>query len=146
MQPVHVDPAYLDNWAELLGDERAQRGFAWPEYLEHGTTLAFGTDTPTAPHNALPNMYIAATRCSAHDHTATPLRPDFALPLDESVVHGTRDSAWASFEEDRRGMLRAGLAADFVVLDRNPFELGAPSLLDTRVTRTVVAGVTAYTR
>jgi predicted amidohydrolase YtcJ len=146
MQPVHVDPAYLDNWVELLGDERAQRGFAWPEYLAHGTTLAFGTDTPTAPHRALPNMYIAATRCSAHDHTATPLRPDFALPLDESVVHGTSDSAWASFEEARRGSLRVGLAADFVVLDRNPFELGAPSLLETEVVRTVVAGVTAYQR
>jgi predicted amidohydrolase YtcJ len=146
MQPVHVDPAYLDNWAELLGDERAQRGFAWPEYLAHGTTLAFGTDTPTAPHRALPNMYIAATRCSAHDHTATPLRPDFALPLDESIVHGTSDSAWASFEEAHRGSLRVGLAADFVVLDRNPFELGAPSLLETEVVRTVVAGVTAYQR
>jgi predicted amidohydrolase YtcJ len=129
---------------ELLGDQRAQRGFAWPEYLEHGTTLAFGTDTPTAPHPALPNMYIAATRCSAHDHTATPLRPDFALPLDESIVHGTRASAWASFEDGRRGALRAGLAADFVMLDRNPLALGAPSLLDARVVCTVVAGVTAY--
>jgi len=144
MQPVHVDPAYLDNWVELLGDERAQRGFAWPEYLSHGTTLAFGTDTPTAPHLALPNMYIATTRCSAHDHSATPLRPDFALPLDESVVHGTSDSAWASFEEHRRGSLRAGLAADFVLLDRNPFAEGPASLLEAKVLRTVVGGVEVY--
>jgi predicted amidohydrolase YtcJ len=144
MQPVHVDPAYLDNWIELLGDERAERGFAWPEYLAHGTTLAFGTDTPTAPHSALPNMYIAATRCSAHDHSATPLRPDFALPLDESVVHGTHDSAWASFEENRRGSLTGGLAADFVVLDRDPFAEGPASLLATNVLRTFVGGVEVY--
>ena len=140
MQPVHCDPAYLDNWIELLGHERAQRGFAWPEYLDHGTTLAFGTDTPTAAHHALPNMFIAATRRSPYVADAEPLRPDFALTLEQSVLHGTRESAWASFEEDRRGMLRAGLAADVVVLDRNPFELGPDSLLQTRVVTTVVAG------
>lgn len=144
MQPVHVDPAYLDNWIELLGEERAQRGFAWPEYLAHGTTLAFGTDVPTAAHHPLPNMYIAATRRSPYVPEAAPLRPDFALPLAESVVHGTRDSAWASFEESRRGQLREGLVADFVVLDRDPFREAPDSLLATRVVRTVVAGVTVH--
>ena len=144
MQPVHVDPAYLGNWIELLGDERAQRGFAWPEYLEHGTTLAFGTDVPTAQHHPLPNMYIAATRRSPYVADADPLRADFALPLEQSVVHGTRDSAWASFEEHRRGSLRVGLAADFVVLDTDPFSDGAASLLTARVVRTVVGGVTVY--
>jgi predicted amidohydrolase YtcJ len=144
MQPVHVDPAHLDNWIELLGNERAQRGFAWPEYLAHGTTLAFGTDVPTAPHQPLPNMYIAATRRSPMEPAAAPLRPDFALPLEESVVHGTRDSAWASFEEAHRGRLRAGLAADFVVLNGDPFRDGPDSLLTVTVARTVVAGETVY--
>ena len=145
MQPVHVDPAYLDNWIELLGPDRAQRGFAWPEYLAHGATLAFGTDTPTAAHHPLPNMYLAATRCSPNDHAAVPLRPDFALPLDQSVVHATRDAAWASFEETRRGMLRPGLAADLVILDSNPFRDGNQTLLTTRVVRTVVGGQSVFT-
>ena len=140
MQPVHVNPAYLDNWCELLGPERAQRGFAWPEYLAHGTTLAFGTDVPTAPHQPLPNMYIAATRRSPEVPTAEPLRPDFALPLEDAIVHGTRDSAWASFEEHRRGVLAAGRVADFVVLDVDPFLEGAESLLSAKITHTVVAG------
>jgi predicted amidohydrolase YtcJ len=144
MQPVHVDPAYLDNWIELLGPERAERGFAWPEYLANGTTLAFGTDTPTAAHHPLPNMYIAATRRSPSVAGAVPLRPDFALPLDQSVVHATHDSAWASFEETRRGSLRAGLAADFVVLAGDPFRDGPATLLTTAVVRTVVAGVTVF--
>jgi predicted amidohydrolase YtcJ len=141
---VHVDPAYLDNWIELLGEERAQRGFAWPEYLEHGTTLAFGTDVPTAAHHPLPNMYIAATRRSPYVAEAQPLRPDFSLPMEEAVVHATRDSAWASFEEDRRGTLCEGLVADFVVLDRDPFRLGPDALLSARVVRTVVDGATVF--
>ncbi|HAP75240.1 MAG TPA: amidohydrolase [Acidimicrobiaceae bacterium] len=144
MQPVHCDPAYLDNWEELLGPERAQRGFAWPEYLAHGTTLAFGTDTPTADYRALLNMYIAATRRSPHVPSARPLRPDWALPMEAAVVHGTRDAAWASFEERRRGMLRVGLTADLCILDGDPFEAGPEALLDAAVTHTVVNGRVAY--
>lgn len=144
MQPVHVDPAYLDNWIELLGPQRAQWGFAWPLYRDSGATLAFGTDTPTAAHHPLPNMYIATTRRSPYVADAEPLRPDFALPLAESVVHATADAAWASFEEDRRGRLLPGQAADFVVLDRNPFVQGPGSLLETRVLATYVAGQRVY--
>ena len=140
MQPVHVDPAYLDNWELLLGPERAELGFAWPEYLAHGTTLAFGTDTPTADHRPLRNMYIATTRRSPNVPTARPHRPDWALPMTAAVVHGTRDAAWACFEERRRGMLRAGLRADLVVLDGNPFRDGPEALLQARVVRTVVDG------
>ena len=133
MQPVHCDPAILANWIEVLGaDQRTTRGFAWPEYLAAGTTLAFGTDTPTANHEALPNMFIAATRCSPVDPSLPPYIPSFALSLDDAVRHGTRESAWASFLEGERGMIRVGLAADLVVLDRDPFADGADALLSTR--------------
>ena len=53
MQPVHADPAIWANWAAMLGDERADRGFAWTEFREAGALLAFSTDAPTAPHEAL---------------------------------------------------------------------------------------------
>lgn len=144
MQPVHCDPAIMANWVEMLGHERAHRGFAWPEYLAHGTTLAFGTDTPTAPYEALPNMYIAATRKSPGDASIAPHRPDFALPLADSIGHATRDAAWASHMEAQRGMLRAGLAADLVILDCNPLTQDADSLLNAQVVRTIIGGSTVY--
>lgn len=53
MQPVHLDPAILDNWLELMGPERAEQGLTWPLYVAAGSTLALGTDTPTAPHEPL---------------------------------------------------------------------------------------------
>ena len=144
MQPVHVDPAYLANWAAVLGNERARRGFVWPEYVESGATLAFGTDSPTAPHHELPNMYIATTRSSPSQPELPPHRPDWALSLDDSVVHGTRDAAWASFAEDAIGSLREGQFADFIVIDADPFMDGPPSLLTANVVRTVFAGETVH--
>jgi predicted amidohydrolase YtcJ len=144
MQPVHIDPAIYSNWGAMLGDPRADRGFAWREFLDAGTTLAFGTDTPTAPHEPLHNMYIAATRKSPGDPSLAPHAPHNALPLEEAIVHGTRDSAWASFLHDAVGSLRPGLYADFIVLDRDPFADGPEALLTARVVRTVLGGRTVH--
>jgi predicted amidohydrolase YtcJ len=48
MQPYHA----IDDgrWAEKrLGHERARYSYAWRSFLDHGVTLAFGTDWPVAP-------------------------------------------------------------------------------------------------
>ena len=140
MQPVHCNPKFLANWVAMLGDHRADRGFAWPELLGTGATLAFGTDTPTAPHEPLHNMFIAATRRSPQDLSIPPHRPDFALPLVEAIVHCTADSAWASWAEGRLGVLRAGALADLVVLDGDPLSLDPESLLDAQVLVTMSGG------
>ncbi len=145
MQPVHCDPAIAGNWAEMLGPDRAPEGFNWPGFVNTGATLAFGTDTPTAPHMPLPNMYIGATRRSPDQPDLPANRPDFALPVDETIVHGTRDAAWASFEEGRLGILRVGACADLVVIDDDPFTRGPDALLSARVRRTVLGGRVVHT-
>ena len=144
MQPVHADPAIWDNWAAMVGPERARRGFAWPEFLDAGVRLAFSTDAPTAPYPALANLFIAATRRSAADPTLPAVQPEFALPLADAIAHSTRDAAASCFEEHRRGSLAPGMKADFAVIDRDPFTLGAEALLEARVLRTVVGGRLAY--
>jgi predicted amidohydrolase YtcJ len=144
MQPVHADPAIQDNWRAMLGDHRVERGFAWPEFTESGARLAFGSDAPTAPHEPLPNMYVAATRRSALEPDRPASLPHYALPLADALRHGTADAAWACGAEDERGSLTPGLLADFVVLDRDPFAEGPESLLEATVRRTVIGGETVY--
>ncbi|MFF2370729.1 amidohydrolase [Agromyces sp. NPDC058110] len=144
MQPVHADPAIFDNWVAMLGDERVERAFAWPEYREAGALLAFSTDAPTAPHEALHNMYVAATRRSALDPSYPPALPGFALPLAEAIGHATRDAAASCGDGDDRGRLATGLAADFAVLDVDPFAEGDESLLTAKVVQTVVAGAIVF--
>lgn len=144
MQPVHADPAIFGNWAAMLGDERVDRAFAWPEYVEAGALLAFSTDAPTAPHEALPNVYIAATRASALDPSFAPQHPHYALPLEQALGHATRDAAASVGEGHLRGRLEAGMAADLAIVGVDPFTAGAEALLRSRVVRTVVAGETQY--
>ena len=144
MQPVHADPAVQENWRAMLGDHRVERAWPWTEMTEAGARLAFGTDAPTAPHEPLPNMFIAATRRSALDPTLAANLSRFALPLAEALQHATRDAAWACFADHERGCLKEGLLADFVVIDRDPFIEGVESLLQARVMRTVVGGTVIH--
>ena len=140
MQPVHADPAIQGNWRARLGDNRGRRAFPWPEITGAGAVLAFGSDAPTAPHAPLPNMYIATTRRSAADPRLEPNLPHYALPLAEALAHGTRDAAYSCRWEGLTGHLAPGMAADFVVLDCDPFTESADALLKAHVRRTFVAG------
>ncbi|ROR65166.1 amidohydrolase [Agrococcus jenensis] len=144
MQPVHADPAIFANWAEMLGDERVERAFPWVEYEDAGALLAFSTDAPTAPHGALANMYVAATRASALDPSVPAVHPHFALPLERAIGHATRDAAASVGDGAWRGRIAVGSAADLIVLDRDPFTAGARSLLEAQVVETIVAGRTRY--
>jgi hypothetical protein len=140
MQPVHVDPEFLDNWSIMLGPERATQGWAWPLYQAAGSTLAFGTDTPTAPYLPLINMYLASTRKSPARPEIPAIRPDWALTLEQAIHCGTRESAWAARLDHVTGMLKPRLAADLVVLDRDVISGGPPALLEANVQLTMKDG------
>ncbi|MET3919216.1 amidohydrolase [Arthrobacter sp. UYEF20] len=144
VQPVHADPAIQDNWRSVLGDDRVERAYPWTEFLAAGATLALSTDAPTAPHEPLPNMYVATTRKSALDPSLPPNRPDYALDLAAALCHATRDAAYSCRAEDSEGRIIAGHLADFTVLDTDPFLSEAEQLLTNRTRLTVVGGRVAF--
>lgn len=144
MQPVHADPAIFDNWMQMLGDDRVERAFPWPEYEDAGALLAFSTDSPTAPHDTLANMYVAATRASALVPSVTAVQPQYALPLERAIAHATRDAAASVGDGSWRGRIAPGHAADVIVLDADVFAEDPSSLLSARVVQTIVGGRTVY--
>ena len=66
------------------------------------------------------------------------------IDLEQALGHATRDAAASVGDGTWRGRLEAGLAADFAIVDVDPFAAGPESLLTARVVRTVVAGATVY--
>ena len=85
-------------------------------------------------------MYIAATRRSPENPELDAYHPEQAVRLAEAITFGTRHAAWASHFEDRIGSIRPGLAADMVLLDRDPFDADPQSLLDAEVVTTLADG------
>ena len=140
VQPVHADPEVQGAWRERLGDDRVDRGYPWAEFDAAGATIALGTDAPTAPYAPLPNLYLAVTRRSPARPELPANHPELRLPLERAIIAATRDAAAACGWGGERGVLRAGLAADFLVLDADPFRDGPEVLRDAAPALVVVRG------
>ncbi|KAL4951785.1 amidohydrolase 3 [Aspergillus filifer] len=140
IQPVHADPAILRAWPKLLGSERVKRAFAYLEFLESGANVAIGTDSPTAPHYPLRNLYTATTRRSTREPGCTEVvNEGFKLSLQQALSAATKGSAYSCFADDVVGSLEVGKKADFVVLERDSlWEAGR--LLDVHVAETYFGG------
>ena len=141
MQPSHLltDMA----WAEArLGPERVKRAYAWKSFLDHGVTLAFGTDYPVESISPFRGLYAAITRQNV-EGTQT-FQPQEKLTIDEAIYAYTQASAFAEFREKIKGRLEPGYLADIVVLDRDITKATPQEVLHTQVLRTVVGGETVY--
>ncbi len=66
--------------------------------------------------------------------------PDERLTAYEALEALTTGPAWQAFEEDRKGRIKAGLLADFVILDRNPLTTPVDGIKDIRVVETIKEG------
>lgn len=118
VQPVHSDPATLGNFKKHLGPTRCQHIFPTADFAKHGATLAFGTDTPTAPILPLPNLYTASTRKSRLDPKREDrTTPQYAVSLAAAVTAATEGGAFSCFADKRVGRFEVGKVADLTVID-----------------------------
>jgi predicted amidohydrolase YtcJ len=141
MQPSHLLSDM--HWAVArLGPTRAAHSYAWAEFLNHGVTLAFGTDYPVEPVAPFRGLYAAVTRRS--EDGKQEYYPEQRLTMEQAIAAYTTGSAYAEFAEKDKGTLAPGKLADFVVLDRDLTAVSAAKILGTRVLRTVVGGKTVY--
>jgi predicted amidohydrolase YtcJ len=142
IQAVHADPTILKEWPRLLGEQRCSRAFAYGEFLEGGAPLALGTDAPTAPLAAMPNIYTATTRRSAREpDSKVTVNENYALPLCATVSSYTHGSAYSCFLDHLTGRLATGLMADFVVVD---MAWTTEDLLQAKIKETWYCGKQVY--
>ncbi|MCO5549804.1 hypothetical protein L7F22_003278 [Adiantum nelumboides] len=108
IQPIHQDPAFLAGYMDKLNnDERCGRMFAYRDMVEKGAHLAIGTDTPTAEHNPLLNLYSAVVRKSVFDPSRKEaFHPEWALPLATCFVAASYGAAYSVKNENQFGSLR----------------------------------------
>jgi len=145
MQPYHA----IDDgrWAEKeLGAERIRSSYAWRLLLDHGATLAFGSDWPVAPLDPLMGIYAAATRRTLDGKNPQGWVPEQRITVAEAVHAYTLGSAFAERQETVKGSLQGGKLADLVVLTDDVFHVAANELDKVRVYMTVFDGRVIYRR
>lgn len=106
--------------------ERARRAWGrrrstacpWASLDAAGTTLAFGSDAPTADPSPWPALAAAVTRRDpAWPRTVSPFGPNEGLSIAAALRAACRGGAIAACEFDR-GQLGVGSRADLVVIPR----------------------------
>lgn len=144
MQPVHCDPAVLDNWRAMLGDARAEGGFPWQKFRAAGVPIALGTDAPTAPHEAPDNLFIALTAKSALEHDRPPYHPERVFDPAQALEAMTLGTARAAKRDDELGRIAAGYRANLVVHPVDALHEEPARLLGTSPRMTLVDGEVAF--
>ena len=139
MQPSHETNDM--RWAEgRIGPERAKGAYAWNSLQKAGAKLAFGTDYDVEPINPLRGIYACVSRELPAGGPAGGWEPQEKLPLDQCIQAYTTGSAYAEFEDGKKGQLVVGQYADFVELSTDLTKDTPAEILKTKVLRTVVGG------
>src|SRR5437016_1123702 len=143
IQPYHA----IDDgrWAEpRLGHERARYSYAWRSFLDHGVTLAFGTDWPVAPLDPMPGVYAAVTRATLDGKNPGGWIPEEKITLPEAIEAYTMGAAFAEFQEREKGSITPGKLADMVILSDNIFDLKPEAIRNVKVKTTITSGKVVY--
>ncbi len=143
VQPYHA----IDDmrWMEERIGARSRWAYAFRTLENAGVLLSFGSDWPGTnaswyTADPLKGMYAAVTRQTLDGQPPAGWFPEERVSLETAFRAYTVNNAWAAGEETLKGKLAAGMLADLVVLDRDPFEIAPAALKDVKVLVTVVGG------
>src|SRR6185295_243516 len=99
------DATVLTNYAVLLGPERASHANAFKLYDDAGAVQAFGSDWGGFDMAPLLGIHVAVTRLTPEGTPKGAWYPQNRVSVEAALRHYTRDGAYASFDEEKRGTL-----------------------------------------
>jgi len=114
---------------------------------EAGARIAYGSDWPVDPLNEWFGLKVGITRTNdpeAGPQYAGRLGDDPGLSRETALRSITINASYSLHQEARTGSLEVGKLADFIVLDRNLFEIPEEEIADIGVLLTVVGGQVVY--
>lgn len=146
MQAIHLSSDRP--WAiDRLGEKRIIDGaYVWQKLMQTGAVVTNGTDAPVEPVDPLPSFYASVTRKTLQGLPEGGYEADQKMTRAEALKSYTLDGAYAEFEEDFKGSIEVGKAADFTVYDKDIMEIPENDILNAKVEMTVVGGKIVYSR
>ncbi|KAF4406871.1 amidohydrolase [Streptomyces lycii] len=136
-----VQPNFLrsfgDDYASVMGEDRAPWLYRGRGFLDHGITLVGSSDRPVTDGSPLRAVQFMVERASA---TGRVIGPDEGVTVEEALRAYTVNGAFACRLDDSLGTLTPGKRADLVVLGDDPRRVGPARIGDIEVVATYVDG------
>ncbi|WP_348642246.1 amidohydrolase [Mesorhizobium sp. M4B.F.Ca.ET.143.01.1.1] len=137
MQPAHP-PGVMDFPLEpaktRIGPYRWPLAYAWRTLKQAGAHVVFASDWPVARIDVLAGIHAAVNRKPWAPHL-----PDQSYTVHEAIAAYTIEGAYAEHAEDRKGQLKPGHFADFVLLSGD-IEAVSPEEINTLSPALTVCG------
>lgn len=148
---IGVGPAYFTNHTHYFADIHRTNfpsetvDFISPvqSALKAGLHPSNHSDAPVTRLEPFVQLWSSMARSSL---TGVVSGADQRLSAYQALQMLTTGPAWQVFEENRKGRIKPGLLADFVVLDRNPLTTPVDQIRSIRVLETVKEGETVWKR
>ncbi len=143
VQPFHA----IDDgrWAvQRIGQQRLAGTYAFRSLIDSGATVTFGSDWPVGPLDAMEGIYAAVTRETIDGANPEGWLPDQKTTAEQALKAYTVANAFAGFQDDRLGQIKAGHIADLTVLGGNVLTTAPDNVKDIKVLRTIVDGKERY--
>jgi len=139
--PIYWFPSMQLNglFTSLLTEEHERTLYPIAEILEQGGKGVIGTDWPVTPLRYLwLGLECLITRRDPFGET--PGITGTPITLEQALEMLTINGAWSMEIEDKAGNIMVGKSADFIVLDRNLFEIPANEIHKVEVKGSVFMG------
>jgi predicted amidohydrolase YtcJ len=144
MQAIHLSSDRP--WAiDRLGEKRIIDGaYVWQKLMKTGAVVTNGTDAPVEPVDPIPSFYASVTRKTLQGLPEGGYEGDQKMTRAEALKSYTLDGAFAEFEEDFKGSIKVGKAADFTIYDKDIMEVPEEEILQTKIMMTVMGGKVVF--
>ena len=137
--------AHVYHWGEVhvknFGLERAEHISPAGTACALGIPFTFHQDSPVIRPNMMETVWCAVNR---RTKTGRLLGEEERISTLEALKAVTVYAAYQYFEEDRKGSLAVGKAADFVILGQDPLTADPMALRDIPVLETIKDGRTIW--
>jgi predicted amidohydrolase YtcJ len=142
---IGVGPAYFSNHAWYWAD--VHRSNFPAEVVDFISPMRSARATGLTPSNhsdfsvtPLDTRFMLWTSMARVSPTGVVSGADERLDAYAALQALTTGPAWQAFEEDRKGRIKPGLLADFVILDRNPLTTPVDGIKAIKVLETLKEG------
>jgi predicted amidohydrolase YtcJ len=139
---VYAQTIFLDYDINIVkqrvGEELANTSYCWKSLMKNGVTVSNGSDAPVELPDVMAGIQCAVTRKTLNG--VNEYLPDEAFTVKEAIDSFTIQGAKASFEEDKKGKIKRGMLADFVILNENLFEVSSDKIRDVKVLEVYLDG------
>lgn len=129
-----TNPEHWHENDELIGATRADNAVPIKSLDNAGARITLSSDWNVSPFNPFIGLQNAVTRAPQE------------LTLAKAIKAYTLNGAYVMRQENKVGSIEVGKLADFVVLDRNLFDIAEDTINKTKVDMTVFDGEIIYQR